>query len=122
MLSLPLMSLAEITIGIVVSCVPNLPKFFDYFGPRISRNLFPWAKVSSLFERNRKPIEVQGTRESEICNHGSRSEDMDLEFVGKEARGQKEEPQKLLRNDAEHRISACDEDNERRPASELSGI
>ncbi len=44
-------SYAELATGVIISCLPVIPKFFQHVGPRISATIFSQAKFSGDYKR-----------------------------------------------------------------------
>jgi hypothetical protein len=68
---------AEITTGIIVSCLPVIPKFFQHFGPRVYQTLFSSSsksdtglgpKSESTDAKNKIEVSVQFERRLDIVD------------------------------------------------------
>ncbi len=55
MVQMGLWTYAELATGVVVSCLPVIPKFFQHIGPRISATIFNQAKLSGDYKRQLSP-------------------------------------------------------------------
>ncbi len=65
-MSLTLLSYAEVAIGIIVSCIPTLPRFFRYFGPRLHKMLCSRAKVPINRECKRTPTKIANAKKTRL--------------------------------------------------------
>ena len=50
LVTLTLLSYAEIALGIIVSCVPTLPRFFQYVVPKVRGLVSPQSKIHGISE------------------------------------------------------------------------
>lgn len=64
---------AEITTGIIISCLPVTPKFFRYAGPKV-RHMFP-VSTRSRFRAHQPPESVSIKNEPEVYVHIERRPD-----------------------------------------------
>ena len=65
MVQMGLWTYAELATGVIVSCLPVIPKFFQYMGPRITAKIFNQAKLSGDYKRQLNP-RADSTKEA-VC-------------------------------------------------------
>ena len=61
MMRISLLSYAEITIGMIFSCTPILPRSFKYIGPKLYGTLWSWTTAATRRERESSHVKIHDT-------------------------------------------------------------
>ena len=64
MVQMGLWTYAELATGVIVSCLPVIPKFFQHVGPRISATIYSQGKFSGDYKRQLSPRAVSTHKEA----------------------------------------------------------
>ena len=64
MVQMGLWTYAELATGVIVSCLPVIPKFFQHVGPRILATIFSQGKHSGTYDRQLSPMATSTHKEA----------------------------------------------------------